>query len=444
MSILQQPRVISVEVRERNVEGILREDVFWGCIAILFEEVAIFHLYPCRKFIKNRTVFSVGYGLILAGANYVICHANAQNRLIFFLPYLGLLTLAFFIDMDYVGLLAAVLLFPTVSAQTAFFIQAVTGPSGGHAGGWISMILPRMILLPLYWFLKRFMIPGGGRVPAGYSVPSVVLSCTAIGVIYFGRELEGESQAVLQAVNVLLCILTLLLYYFYYRVSVEYMEKLQLQLKKKHLEDMVLYVEDLGTLYDNLRKMKHDNANHFLIVHRLLEEKSYDKAVEYFRTLERHQEQTGLFTGSENIALNAILNAKKSVADRLGIRTDLNIGLPEIIVLDDVDLCALIGNLMDNALESCREQEDAELLVQIRQKKAYLLIEVRNTVPGSVFQENPELETTKKDREFHGLGIRIVKDIVSKYKGDVSFKEEEGIFIVQISIPNVVSGEAKY
>ncbi len=415
--------------------GILKEDAFWGCLAILFEEIALFWLYPAKKFIKNPWRFSIVYGLALAAVNHVICTAGVRSGIIFFLPYLGLLTLGFFIDMHYISLLAVILLFPTLSTQTAFFISPVSALFGERAAPWINMLVPRLMLLPEFWFLKRFMIPGEERIPAGYGIPSCFLSCISIGVVYACRGMDEELQNVLRVIVFLLCILSFLLYYYYYRMAMEYTEKTQLQLKKKHLEDTMRYTENMGAMYDRLRKLRHDSANHFLILNQLMENQEYEKASAYIRTLQKGLDQ-GVFISTGNASLNAILNAKCQVAEKEGIETDLKIILPPALVLNEVDLCTLIGNLMDNALEACKNCGGGEISVYIRQRQAYFLLEVSNTIPTSVFGANPRLETTKEEKEFHGLGIRITREIAAKYGGDASFKEKGGRFIAQVSIPN--------
>lgn len=64
---------------------------------------------------------------------------------------------------------------------------------------------------------------------------------------------------------------------------------------------------------------------------------------------------------------------------------------------------------------------------------------IKNRTAFSVLYGLPDLVTTKEEKEFHGYGIRIVRDIVTKYKGSVNFQEKDGMFFVQVSIPNVIS-----
>jgi sensor histidine kinase regulating citrate/malate metabolism len=124
------------------------------------------------------------------------------------------------------------------------------------------------------------------------------------------------------------------------------------------------------------------------------------------------------------------------MADKMGIVVDLKIILPPRLVLSDVDLCALVGNLMDNALEYCSKCKNGEIIVTLCQKQGYFLIKIENSITKSVFQDNPHLHTIKKDKTVHGLGIRIVKEIAVRYGGEVVFQEKQGKFLAQVLVPN--------
>ena len=192
-------------------------------------------------------------------------------------------------------------------------------------------------------------------------------------------------------------------------------------------------------MYQELRKLRHDSTNHFIILKEMIEDGKDEKALEYLQTLQENMDY-GIYVSTVNASLNAILNAKCSLAASRGISVDTKILLPGQISLNDVDLCALMGNLMDNALEACSRCRNGEISVMISQKQGYLVIEIENTVSKNVFQENPQLETTKKDKTLHGLGIRIARDIAGKYGGEATFQERRGRFLALVTIPNLQKG----
>ena len=424
------------------IEKLFGQDVLWGCLAMLFEVSALFALYPAKKFVRNGRRFALIYGLALAALNYILCTCGSGENLgglIFLLPYLGLMALAFFIDMDYLSLLAVVLFLPTLSTQTAYIIAPFSRMFGEEAQRWIVMIVPRLMLIPAFLYLKQFQIPGEERLPRGYSVPSCLLSLLAIGMVFADRENWNDNSPLMFCVMIFLAGFNFLLYYYFYRTSVDYTEKLQLQLKKKYLEDAVQYKENMEAMYQELRKLRHDSTNHFIILKEMIEDGKDEKALEYLQTLQENMDY-GIYVSTVNASLNAILNAKCSLAASRGISVDTKILLPGQISLNDVDLCALMGNLMDNALEACSRCRNGEISVMISQKQGYLVIEIENTVSKNVFQENPQLETTKKDKTLHGLGIRIARDIAGKYGGEATFQERRGRFLALVTIPNLQKG----
>ena len=78
---------------------------------------------------------------------------------------------------------------------------------------------------------------------------------------------------------------------------------------------------------------------------------------------------------------------------------------------------ALLSNLCDNAIEAASKVKNGEVHLYIMKKKAYLKIVIENSTDGNILQKNPEFETDKKNTQLHGLGIKIIKNIVKLYDG---------------------------
>ena len=99
-------------------------------------------------------------------------------------------------------------------------------------------------------------------------------------------------------------------------------------------------------------------------------------------------------------------------------------------------LTSIIGNILDNAVEA---QENVTGIKRIellfRMKNDNRVIICKNTVSESVLQTNKELRSTKKNRQDHGLGHKIVETILKKYDGWVDYFENDGMFGVQIMLP---------
>ena len=103
--------------------------------------------------------------------------------------------------------------------------------------------------------------------------------------------------------------------------------------------------------------------------------------------------------------------------------------LPPRLPIRDSDLCSLIANLLENALEGSRDVESPAVSVRIGCAKNYLCVRVTNRVSHDVLAENPRLSTTKAHAEDHGVGVPVVRSIVARYDGMLDFSVEDGCFI---------------
>ena len=104
--------------------------------------------------------------------------------------------------------------------------------------------------------------------------------------------------------------------------------------------------------------------------------------------------------------------------------------------IEDTDLASVIGNVLDNAVEAQEHvvgTKRIELLFRVKNENRVIIC--KNTVSESVLQNNKELRSTKKSREDHGLGHKIVETILQKYDGWADYFETDDMFGVQIMLP---------
>ena len=142
---------------------------------------------------------------------------------------------------------------------------------------------------------------------------------------------------------------------------------------------------------------------------------------------------------TDNKFIDSLLNYK------IGMAIDKNIKIETIIdknisVISDVDLCCIIGNLLDNAIEACEKEniEDKIIILHMAVKNSCLLICVKNSIAESVITKNPNFITTKRNNEMHGIGLKSIKSIVEKYSGSFKISEqEEKFFIVEVLLVGI-------
>lgn len=132
--------------------------------------------------------------------------------------------------------------------------------------------------------------------------------------------------------------------------------------------------------------------------------------------------------------VNAILSSKISIAQKNAINVACKATVPPDLKISDVHLCAVIGNLLDNAIEACEKVpvQNRFIRVYIGIFKQQLYISVTNSTETTRRKKLTELITTKKGE--HGLGLRRVDKIVSQYEGYVNRKNEPGVFATEIML----------
>ena len=106
--------------------------------------------------------------------------------------------------------------------------------------------------------------------------------------------------------------------------------------------------------------------------------------------------------------------------------------------MDVVDLFTIMGNALDNAVESVEKRgkdEFKSIGVRVWKKDLFAVIQVENTFEGELKMKDGLPLTSKADKENHGIGIRSIKSIVEKYQGTVSVRVQDGNFVLTILLP---------
>lgn len=188
-------------------------------------------------------------------------------------------------------------------------------------------------------------------------------------------------------------------------------------------------------LHENVRRLKHDMKNHMMVIASYLNGGEYEKAKEYTSVILDKLNGVHSYIETGNSLLNHILNEKLNLAREQGIDVKAEIENVSFSKMESLDFSALLSNILDNAIEACKKEEKSALQVQIVSKRGYDTILVKNSISGSVMERNPSLQTTKKERVMHGLGIAQIKAITEKYGGLYDFYEEENWFCVSAFIP---------
>lgn len=213
----------------------------------------------------------------------------------------------------------------------------------------------------------------------------------------------------------------------------KYMEKKNIEYQNRLLERQV---QEVQNIYMTMRGWRHDYHNHLQSMKAYVKMGQYEKLDEYLALLEQDLDQVNQLIESGNVNLDAILNSKISLALKNGIEVDYKATCPEELTVSDIDLCALIGNLIDNAVEACEKLPEGErrfIRLYIGVLKKQLYISITNATNEVVRKMDSEYITNKRGN--HGHGLKRINLVVEKYEGYINRQNEPGVFVTEIMLP---------
>lgn len=192
---------------------------------------------------------------------------------------------------------------------------------------------------------------------------------------------------------------------------------------------------EIREIYMDMRGWRHDYHNHMQVMKAQLTMGSLEGIEAYLDKLERELDRVDTLVKSGNLMTDAILNSKLTLARRKDVLVNCTAKLPEQLPVEDVDLCVILGNLLDNAIEGCGRMEkgDRFLRVYLAVNGNQLYFSVQNSA-----KEEPDFEERNyitKKRGNHGLGMKRVKAAVDKYQGYLNLANEPGIFAAEVTMP---------
>lgn len=187
-----------------------------------------------------------------------------------------------------------------------------------------------------------------------------------------------------------------------------------------------------------ISKMNHDIQNHLRTISVMAQNADAEECMRYSRELVgEYGEKMKSFC--ENAALNSLFLYYDKKCREEGVKLNADCVLKENTFLLPTDTVAIFSNLLSNAFEAAKKEENPEITFYAGEKDGALTALCENTCTKAPKKRGGELVTSKRDGKNHGLGTKIVKDTVRKYDGKCSFDFADGKFTASVYIPNEIS-----
>lgn len=320
----------------------------------------------------------------------------------------------------YVSQLILLILFDLFYDQEPFPIQGVRLFILGILLLLIILILPLPLVMPASAGITLLLIwhwTGSRSIVRGLSI-----------LLIFALYTEVEPLGL----NTLLSILS---FFTMDQLLYKAQQSFDITTKAFQQELMEQQYQEIKEVYLQMRGWRHDYHNHMQSMKAYLAQGKYIELSSYLNELEEDLNSVDTLIKSGNNMVDAILNAKFSLAKSKSIGLDVTVKPLAKLPFSDVHLCVILGNLMDNAIEACEKipEEQRFIRLYLDTKGEQLYLSLQNSAKELLdFEEKSYIS---KKRGNHGLGMMRVALIIDKYHGYLNLQNQPGVFACEVSMP---------
>lgn len=259
----------------------------------------------------------------------------------------------------------------------------------------VPIVIIGLVIILLKFLVEVYYVNERGRMTVGIMAGIVILLAVIIYLYFKGVQKEKEK---------------------------EYAYALVAEQKRSY--------QDLLRQQDDIRMLEHDMKNRLLGIRSYFVSGKIDKGLE--RIDELLEAYGGNYAGWEGgrCPWQTVIEVKMVSAREQGITVESKVEKNDYSEVDDIDFCIILGNLLDNAIESQARVRDKHISLYVAKDKGITYVRLENSVPERA--DIRLLGTSKKDFVRHGFGIRSVKKVIKKYGGTIDFEIEVGKIVATV------------
>lgn len=341
-----------------------------------------------------------------------------------------------FTTLDYIIFLA----FMAISGDGPDMIQKLSQYNGIRN---LYLLINKSLDLIFYLVIRK-SLQNFPKIKNSYLVTISAMALIPYLIIsyLFASVLEGDipkmQLAILFSWVIILAFLFLLIYTVYLltkRQEQEFTNKM-LAMTNELMEKNYRQLEQERV---NYHRLLHDHSNHLSTLGLLLEDSKTAEAQRYISELLEQNAQLPHLCNSGNHVVDAIINSKAAEAEENIIKLDFQANFGAPTALRGADICAILSNQLDNALEGCCKIEtpsERRIDVKVFQKKQFVFFRVRNTVAFDPLRRDAAMTTTKPNAgSLHGYGLQNIRDTAGRYQGHMETSCTDLVFTSLVSIP---------
>lgn len=277
---------------------------------------------------------------------------------------------------------------------------------------------------------KRGWSPDANKAALSAIVVNAIQIAALVVFVLYALLVREKSRFTLTIIVVIAALLAI------WGASIDIQEALRTRRRERTINELQMTNHQMDALNLKMRAQRHDFLNHLQVVYSLLEMGESGEAADYLERIYRELRTVSRVLRTRVTAFNALLQVKNAACEDRGIRLEMDIrstleGLP----LPAWELCCVIGNLMDNAMDALADQPDGRIRLMVEDDLKGFRFTISNNGPSippeireTIFE--PGVSTRGEGR---GMGLSIVRSTLAEYGGSVTLgPEDETVFTVWI------------
>ena len=270
------------------------------------------------------------------------------------------------------------------------------------------------------------------ELPVRYSFMLVLIPIGSIyimnNIFMLGYKLHSNRANIQSAVTaVILLGVNVLVFYIYIKLADDLQLRRMTSVYEQQLDLCERHQQERELSILRLRDMRHNMKNNLVSILAYAENGDNEKIIRFVNEImEEGGIKTSTVTNSGNIVIDSLIGYWYVEAKKVGIDFSVNLNIPMEMPFRGADICLILGNLLENAVEAAQKAEGKKYIrLHMKYDKNNLLLIVENNYKGVLIKtKDKRLKSTKTDAENHGVGLSSVYRIAAKYHGVVTIDDD--------------------
>ncbi len=377
------------------------------------------------RFLSVGTVTGfVAMVFLLTVCGILVCHADFKSSLLYAALTTEIMLLCYGIVKSLIGLLYAWL--PNFFYDTAGIAAMLASEAA-------SLLLTGVCYYMVYRYFSDYTASEMQQMFLVFiPVLMIFIMSEYINTLSFDYQFvvleeDGSFEYLLShwqllAMNLLGLLSLFCILFSYKKLQQNFRLSTEISLLEQEEHSLNQYVEEAKTRYDETKSFRHDIRNHIAVVKNLLQSGKMEEAVSYMEDMDDIAEKMSFPCSTNNPVVDILVGNKLGIAKSMGIDVDCSLLLPYPCSLRDIDICIILSNVLDNAIQAVKRLDagmEKYIHVSGRIQGDFLMMEIENSFHG-------------KGAFKKGTGLSNVKKVAEKYGGAMSIETQENKFVLHV------------